>query len=277
MRTTKLLPIVVAFALAGWMIFPATAAPPKPAENLLQDPSFEESWRWNTWDYLNIVKGLGKGHPVDVSLSFGEPYFGSSESKWDKEQPRQDESVAGEVSGPAYWKFRAGYYQNVDVPPRSRVRFSVWVNGFCEDEQTQRCPIILRAGIDPNGGYDWQSSNIRWVETKVADQKYVQLTTEATVGLNGSVTVFTWGEPIYAVRYTAAYFDEASLVIIPRSASTPAPTPTATLAVVPTPSPTPTSAATSKVAPAPAPAITPHAAPPPAPAPPSDHEDQEDD
>ncbi len=216
MRTTKLvLVVVMVTALAGGVVFPVSADSPKPGENLLQDPSFEEYWRWSTWEYSIVVRDPGKGHPVNGDQSFGTPYFGTSESKWDKERPRQDEGGAGEVSGDAYWKFRAGYYQTVDASPGARIRFSVWVNGFCEDEFLARCPVILKAGIDSTGGYDWQSSSVHWVATDIADQKYVQLSIEATVGPGGYVTVFTWGEPTLPVLYTAAYFDEASLVIIP--------------------------------------------------------------
>ena len=270
---------VLMVTLAGWMVAPAAAESPRPGENLLQDPSFEEYWRWNMWYYSNVVREPGKGHPVDMDQSFGTPYFGASESKWDKERPRQDEGVAGQVSGEAYWRFRAGFYQSVDAPPGSRVRLSVWVNGFCEDEQLGRCPVILKAGIDPAGGYDWQSSSIRWVEARIADQKYVLLTTDATVGPGGSVTVFTWGEPVNAVIYTAAYFDEASLVIVPLSASAP------TLAATPEAAPTPTaapapalaSAAGSEVVAAPRtrPDVTPAPAPPAAPPPGHDHEDDD--
>ena len=216
MRTTKLvLVVVMVTALAGGVVFPVSADSPKPGENLLQDPSFEEYWRWSTWEYSIVVRDPGKGHPVNGDQSFGTPYFGTSESKWDKERPRQDEEGAGQVSGDAYWKFRAGYYQTVDAPPGARIRFSVWVNGFCEDEFLARCPVILKAGIDSTGGYDWQSSSVHWVATDIADQKYAQLSIEATVGPGGYVTVFTWGEPTLPVLYTAAYFDEASLVIVP--------------------------------------------------------------
>ncbi len=216
MRTTRLvLVVVMVTALAGRVVFPVSADSPKPGENLLQDPSFEEYWRWSTWNYSIVVRDPGKGHPVNGDLSFGTPYFGTSESKWDKERPRQDEGGAGQVSGDAYWKFRAGYYQTVDAPPGAHVRFSVWVNGFCEDEYLARCPVILKAGIDSTGGYDWQSKGVHWVATEIADQKYAQLTIEATVGPAGYVTVFTWGEPTLPMLYAAAYFDEASLVIVP--------------------------------------------------------------
>jgi hypothetical protein len=279
MRTAKFLLIVVVITvLATCGIIAAAADSPKPGENLLQAPSFEEYWQWNTWYYSITVQDAGKGHPVDSYRSFGTPYFGPSESKWDKERPRQDEGWAGEVSGEAYWQFRAGYYQTVDAPPGTRVRFSVWVNGFCEDERTNRCPVILKAGIDPTGGYDWQSNTIQWVETNVSDQKYVQLATEATVGPTGSVTVFTWGEPTYAVLYTAAYFDEASLVIVPASGIAP---------VMPmsTPQGTLTSAAAPATVPEVVPATKPDMTPTPIPVSPdatrgephSDDEDQVED
>ena len=59
--------------------------------------------------------------------------------------------------------------------------------------------VIVKAGLDPNGDTNWQSGGIQWAETQATSnepRKYVQLTTaEVTVGANGRVTVFTWGEP----------------------------------------------------------------------------------
>jgi len=99
--------------------------------------------------------------------------------------------------------------------------------------------MILKAGIDPNGDTNWQSGSIQWVQTQIENNKYVQLTTaEVTVGGNGKVTVFTWGEPTVPVRYTAAYFDDASLAI---TAAAPATTPTKS-APAPAPQPPPAAA-----------------------------------
>jgi hypothetical protein len=111
------------------------------------------------------------------------------------------------------------------------------MNAFCEDDKGKRCPIIVRAGIDPTGGTDWQSRNIRWVETQIGNQQYVALTPPDVQVPDGTVTVFVWGEPRFPVIYSAAYADEASLVV------TVPPTPTGAAPTAPPPPPTPVSCA----------------------------------
>jgi hypothetical protein len=222
MRATKLLYTLAALAgLIGLVAIPATAAPPTQGGNLLQNPNFDGGTQgWSTWSYFSKVMQEDKKTP-DLDKSFETPNFGPSEPNWDKSGT---EGSAGMVSGVHYWKFRAGFYQSVDVPAGARVRFSVWVNGLCVDDNNNNNPVLLRAGINPNGGTTWDSSNIQWVDVQVGNTKYAQLATpEVTVGPNGRVTVFTWGEPQYPVIYNAAYFDNASLVV---TAGAPATTPT---------------------------------------------------
>jgi len=234
-NTIKQLSALAALALlAGLMALPTTAAPLMQGVNLLQNPNFEQGLEgWHGWYYENIIMPPNGKEP-NLHLSFYPPDFITSEPKWDKRGDKEGERVAAAVSGLHYTKFRAGLYQTVDVPSGSRVRFSVWVNGFCEDDKKTRCPVILRAGIDPTGGTDWQSDSVQWVETQISNQQYELLTPpEVQVGRNGRVTVFAWGEPRYPVLYNAAYFDEASLVV------TVPPTPTGAAPTAPPPSPTP--------------------------------------
>jgi len=113
----------------------------------------------------------------------------------------------------------------------------VWVNGFCEDEIQGKCPVLLRAGIDPYGGTDWQSPNVQWVEVQISDQQYKILITPQVQVPDGRVTVFLWGEPHDPFIYNAAYFDDATLVV------TVPPTPTGAAPTAPPPSPTPASCA----------------------------------
>jgi len=238
-NTTKQLPALAALALlAGLMVLPTSAAPLMQGANLLQNPNFEQGplEGWHGWYYENVVMSSRK--EPNLYLSFYPPDFISSEPKWDKSGEKDGERVAAAVSGLHFTKFRGGLYQTVDVPSGSRVRFSVWVNGFCEDDKKARCPVILRAGIDPTGGTDWQSSSVQWVETQIGNQQYALLAPpEVQVGRSGRVTVFTWGEPRYPVIYNAAYFDDASLVV------TVPPTPTGAAPTAPLPPPTPTSCA----------------------------------
>lgn len=210
----------------------------------MQNPNFEGSLSgWNPWYYEHIVMKDDNRKQVDLDFSFYPPAFVLSEPKWDHESGgKEDIGSAAAISGMHYTKFRGGLYQTVHVAPGSRVRFSVWMNAFCEDDKGKRCPIIVRAGIDPSGGTDWQSKNIRWVETQIGNQQYVALTPPDVQVPDGTVTVFVWGEPRFPVIYSAAYADEASLVV------TVPPTPTGAAPTAPPPPPTPVSCAQLGVA-----------------------------
>jgi hypothetical protein len=207
--------LAVTIALTSLVIAPAIALPLQLAGNLLRDSSFEGAlsgdWQWQFWDYEAIVFQDGTKIP-DPNRSFYAPSFLPSEPKWDQES-NGTVGTAGAVSSQYWKKFRGGFYQTVDVVPGTCVRFSVWANEFCQTDGSQSCPILLEAGIDPNGGTDWTSDNIWWVSTAISNSSYVLLIVpEVAVGQTGKVTVFTWGEPLYPVPYGTAYFDEASLV-----------------------------------------------------------------
>jgi hypothetical protein len=235
MHTTKLLPtLVVLTLLASALAFPALAAPQMQGGNLLTNGDWEQGtlggWEW--WSYNTEVRIPDTKQP-DLDLSFYSPSFQPSEFKWNH---AEGGNQAGAVSGDKWRKFRGGYFQTAAVPAGARVRFSVWVNEFCQADDGHKCPVILKAGIDPNGGGNWQSGDVQWVGTEITNNKYQQLTTnEVTVGASGKVTVFTWGEPKEPVIYNAAYFDDAVLTL---TAAPPATTPTTT-APQPQPQPQP--------------------------------------
>ncbi len=232
MRTAKLVPILVALSCVAVMAIPALAAPQMQGRNLLQNPSFEGgTGGWDTWSHqVEVMQSDNKKQP-DLDQSYYAPTFMTSEQKWDKEG---EGNGAGALSGEKWRKFRAGFRQQVDVPAGARVQFSVWVNELCQADDGSRCGVVLKAGIDPSGGTDWQSGGIQWVGTEIANSKYVQLVSpEVTVGASGKVTVYTWGEPKEPVLYNAAYFDEANLVV------TAAPPPTTPTAAAPALAPVP--------------------------------------
>ena len=183
--------------------------------NLLRDPSFEDALlvNWQRWSYqIVVMKDDNKKEP-DLDKSFYAPNFLPSGLQWDQESGGTV-GAAGQVANQQWTKFRGGFYQTVDIAPGACVGFSVWANEFCRDDLGQSFPVLLRAGIDSLGGTNWQSPNVRWVETTISNSIYVSLTVPlAVVGPQGKVTVFTWGEPLYPVLYSSAYFDEASLVV----------------------------------------------------------------
>jgi hypothetical protein len=207
MHTTKSLSMLIGLTLlVGLMTFPVVAAPQMQGSNLLQDPTFDlaaqGTWKWEKWSYAKKEADLGQ--------SFNTPVFMPSEPKWDHGSGGQS-GAAGSLAGQAGAKFRAGFYQTVAVQAGTRVRFSVWANEFCQSGGSG-CPVTLKAGIDPTGGTDWSSGNIKWAGTEISDNKYAQLVTEeVAVGDGGKVTVFTWGELRFAAFYAAAYFDDAAL------------------------------------------------------------------
>ena len=190
MRTTRLLSTFAALALlAGLMAAPTLAAPSMQGGNLLQNPSFEQGsqggWEW--WRYENIVYNDDKKKDPNPNESFYAPDFMPSEAKWDKESGGTT-GAAGTLSGKQEAKFRAGFYQTVDVAAGSKVHFSVAVNGQCVARDGTKSAVILKAGIDPDGGTNWSSANVKWAETTVGNEKYVVLTApEVTAGAGGNV------------------------------------------------------------------------------------------
>ena len=226
MHTTKRLAMFVGLIiLVGLLTLPAVAAPPMQGGNLLQDPTFDlaaqGSWKWERWSYqVEVMKPDAKNEP-DLDQSFYAPTFMPSDPKWDHASGG-DVGAAGALSGKISSKFRAGFYQTVEVGKGKRVRFSVWANEFCR-YGPDACSVILKAGIDPTGGADWTSGNIKWTAAEISDNKYVRLVTEeVTAGDTGKVTVFTWGEPRNPGTNTAAFFDDAALTSTAASGTTPA-------------------------------------------------------
>ncbi len=246
MRTTRLLSTFAVIALlTGLLAAPTLAAPFMQGGNLLQNPSFEQGsqggWEWWWYEKIVNVDDKDKKQGADPNASFYRPDFMPSDAKWDKES-NGETGAAGTVSGQQEAKFRAGFYQTVNVAAGSKVRFSMAVNGKCVSRDGIKCAVILKAGIDPDGGTNWSSANVQWAETSVDNEKYVVLTApEVTVGSGGKVTVFTWGEPQWPFLYIAAFFDEASLVVTAAPAAPAAPPtgvpPTARPTVPPAPAP----------------------------------------
>ncbi len=217
MRTIKLLSMFIGLAvLVGVMAFPVVAQPQLQGGNLLQDPTFDlaaqGNWKWERWSYQIEVMKADEKKQVDLEQSFYAPTFLPSEPKWDHGSEGQS-GAAGAISGRTFTKFRAGVYQTAQVAKGTRVHFSIWANEFCAGGAGQ-CSVILKAGIDPTGGQDWSSGNIRWTAGEISDNKYIRLVTEdVTVGDSGRVTVFTWGEPRELPSYSTAFFDDAVLEV----------------------------------------------------------------
>ncbi len=146
----------------------------------------------------------------------------------------------------------AGMYQRVRVPPGSQVTFSAWVQIYSgerdllsggepisdlqwpRNRNDRRGPGLYRAsvGIDPTGNAPaafgappagatvWSESvtefeTRRVTESGVAYDAWVQLEV-STIAQGEWVTVFTRGMPEYAVKHNDSFWDDASLIAVPR-------------------------------------------------------------
>jgi len=253
-NTNKLLSLFVGLILlAGLVAFPAIAAPQRQGGNLLQDPTFDlaaqGNWKWEKWSYQNEVMQPGGKNGPDLEQSFYAPIFVPSEAKWDHTSGG-DSGAAGAISAlKINTKFRAGFYQKVQVGKGTRVRFSIWVNEFCRYGDSA-CSVILKAGIDPTGGTDSSSANVKWTGGEISNNRYARLVTEeVTAGDSGQVTVFTWGEPLVPGTYIAAYFDDAELTSTTSPAATAAAPTTIPAAGTPTTATLPATLPTAPAAP----------------------------
>jgi hypothetical protein len=220
MHTTRLLSMLVGLALlVGMMAFPVVAAPQMQGGNLVQDPTFDlaaqGNWKWERWSYeIEVLKPdvKKKDKDIDPEQSFYAATFLPSQPQWDHGSAGLS-GAALAISGRTFTKFRAGVYQTVQVAKGTRVHFGIWANEVC-DSSAGNCSVFLKAGIDPTGGQDWSSGNIKWTAAEVSNNKYVWLVTEdVTVGDSGRVTVFTWGEPRDVPTNSAAFFDDAVLEV----------------------------------------------------------------
>jgi len=127
-------------------------------------------------------------------------------------------------------RWRAGLYQQVDIPAGSNLQFSVYGHSwstFCVDrgDGSADCDtynsnrentgnkLWMKVGIDPNGGTDPFSPNIVWSQPKSQWDAFGLFSVTARAN-TGTVTVFLYGEPEFPARINNAYWDDAELVLL---------------------------------------------------------------
>jgi hypothetical protein len=140
-----------------------------------------------------------------------------------------------------YGTHTAGFWQSVQVPPGSWVRFSIWAMTWSSSKDIpehsfQSGKYGVTVGIDPTGGTDWRSAEIAWTVPITRPDEWVYLETTAYCS-TGTLSVWTRGAQLYPVKHNDSYWDDATLVVLPAA---PAPTPTATPTNTPLPTPQPT-------------------------------------
>ncbi len=241
---------------------------------LLKNPGFEglncpaEGWCSNNWtrdtfngvpygeiftpqgwvtfwtEGVNPVDGRNFGRPECKVIPNAPPFVGP---------PARVRS--GSYAIMQFGFFRAidsGVYQVVSgLSPGATVQFSAYGHAWsCDKDSAQALScgdsyqMLLRVGIDPNGGTDPWSPNVIWAGGYSYDQYRLIGPVQAQVGAGGVVTVFLRATAKWSYKHNDVYWDDASLVYVtpptpPTNTPLPAP-PTPTYGPSPTPRPTPT-------------------------------------
>ncbi len=249
--------LTVLLLLGTWPGKIIQAAPPFPqiqsGDNLLQNPGFEgytdgpNEVNW-TRDTFNNTRYREIYTPVGWITFWreggdGDQKFGRPECKLVPNEPPFDGSggtpkriYSGKYAAFCFTFYRrqdAGFYQVVrNLPPGATVEASVYAHAWtCNDNNVANARSCgdpknfqFQVGIDPEGGTDPWSQNIKWSTPAYYQDEFKKVgPLQVQVGYKGVVTLFLRAQSAWAFEHSDAYWDEASLKII---SDLPTPTPT---------------------------------------------------
>lgn len=202
------------------------------ATNLLENGDFEgEFTELDGADPRNVAEGWTPWH---VGRSSSSPSFANHDPNYDEETDRirLDEEGSAQKYFTLFATHHGGIYQEVDsAASGTTYRFSiyahVWSSSF-EDADVSEDPgdVVVRVGIDPNGGTDGESEDIVWSTAATffydAYRQYAVIATAES----STITVFvesTVGEPR---ANNFIYLDDAVLEVASDTTVTAEGTPT---------------------------------------------------
>jgi hypothetical protein len=116
----------------------------------------------------------------------------------------------------AYSVNESGVYQRVAVTQGQRLQFSAYLYGYTSPGNN----VDMRVGIDPYGGTNPYANSVVWSPTYAALNSWLLFAVEA-VAQAPAVTVFVYGRPHFAFPYSGFYTDDASLIALDGSGSSP--------------------------------------------------------
>jgi len=262
-RRHRLLTLVALLLLA----LPGPVAAQCPG-NLLANPGFEEgeyktegmgtslsSYLGNGWKPWSILGDQTKNREVEYKVLDARVLGPTT---------RIHSGLHSQKFFTTYATHTAGFYQRVPVPRGSKVTFSIWVQIYTgERELTVGDDFVsdlenpgeyrVSIGIDPTGaepaGFGappipntvW-SGTLTEQDTRTHNEQgwevdsWVQLSV-STIAQADHVTVYTRGQPEYAVKHNDSYWDDACLIAETPPTPTPRPTNTPTDTPIPTDTP----------------------------------------
>lgn len=240
--------------------------------NLLQNGGFEADWsEANSHQSLRIVEG-SQPEKVEVGNIFTPPgwlvWFRHEEGQWAQPEVRDARNVepnrmrTGDKGLVIFTFFRrqdAGLIQQVNVPRRSKVRFTIWAHAWSnhkDDERPEDFPhpdnprwsegagfnpffglegslsgggdeaglsnFTFWVGIDPMGGLDPFANSVIWGSGAHIYNSFSQVPAVEATAVNDTITLFTRARTEFPFKHNDAYWDDARLTLVDTQ---PTPTP----------------------------------------------------
>ncbi|MGB3714052.1 MAG: hypothetical protein WA996_06445 [Candidatus Promineifilaceae bacterium] len=198
---------------------PSSAACPAGGQNLLLNPSFEGQFvpygafvelnhapPWIPWWKDGENNQRPEFKPAEIAVAANRVHSGNSAQQYFK----------------SHGMFKAGLQQSVlSVPLGSHLQFSAHGQAWsCEEASTCRdgssvnpSNMLMRVGIDPKGGTDPFSNEIKWSAYFNPLDQWQVACVEATSEAE-NVTVYLWASPDGPRQNQDVYWDDATLVIL---------------------------------------------------------------
>ncbi len=192
--------------------------------NLLENPGFEGEYStWWDGDTPWMTAQMAPGWTPwwqpqaedDLSWRNRQPEWKPAEAPWMNRVRSGDKA---QQYFTFYGTHIGGVYQHVDnVRPGSQLRFTIWAQVWSsayDDADTSEAhgQVDMQVGIDPKGGTNPFSNDIKWSDPKQQYDEWFLLSVEATATAN-SVTVYVRSAPEFPVKHNDIYLDDALLVI----------------------------------------------------------------
>ena len=240
-------------------------------QNLLVNPTFETEWSASGGHRCMVIPEGSAPEIRDIGSIFTPsgwlPWFRHKPGKWDQPEVR-DAWVAldprrvhnGQKAAMLFTFFRshdAGFLQQVQVAPGTRVRLSAWAHAWsnhslaghesCGDDPYCSCGVgrgtlaalqgtlpsdadpwvsalgnfTFRVGIDPTGGTNPLANTVVWGQGLHAYNAYAQVPFVETAASGNTVTVFLRSTTQWAFKHNDAYWDDVELTATSSSPASP--------------------------------------------------------
>jgi hypothetical protein len=185
--------LLLAGLLAGLMLSArhSQAAPAAQSTNLLQNPSFEQTYSggvangWQRWS---------RSTPRSDDECLVAYHF---EPRWNSETSGTyvRDGATSQYIGNNWDTWSAGVFQNVPATPGTTYRFTFSGRGRGTNEPAPApsesgLQINMRAGIDPNGSGLWNDTDVVWGAFGSPHDQWQEFSVEATA-TGSQITVFT--------------------------------------------------------------------------------------